>query len=146
MRKAIFLLALLVMPAFAVDMTNLQVVVTNLAGKPVDNASVIIRFVKGRSAAKFGAKAGLIIFGGLTALLWIGLFCFAIAAAIRKGAPVSDELGRLAEGRALEYFGWSLLQVVILALISGMAGAVVGGLGSLFRRKPRDDKPAIDEL
>lgn len=42
--------------AFAADQTNLTVVVTNERGKPVDNASVIIKFVQGRSAAKLGAK------------------------------------------------------------------------------------------
>ncbi len=56
MRKAIILLVLMLLPLGAVDLTNLQVVVTNQAGKPVDNASVIVKFVKGRSAVKFGAK------------------------------------------------------------------------------------------
>jgi hypothetical protein len=56
MRKAIVLLISALLPLAAADFTNLQVVVTNLDGKPVDNASVIIKFVKGRSAVKFGAK------------------------------------------------------------------------------------------
>lgn len=38
------------------DKTNLRIVVTNQAGKPVDNASVTVKFVAGRSKAKFGAK------------------------------------------------------------------------------------------
>ena len=44
------------LPLTAADETNLKVVVTNQAGKGVDNASVIIKFVQGRSKAKFGAK------------------------------------------------------------------------------------------
>ena len=44
------------LPLSAADQTNLKVVVTNQAGKPVDNASVIIKFVQGRSKVKFGAK------------------------------------------------------------------------------------------
>ena len=60
MRKAIVLLISALLPALLLaatpDFTNLQVVVTNQNGKPVDNASVIIKFVKGRSAVKFGAK------------------------------------------------------------------------------------------
>ncbi len=57
MRNAIILLLSALLPlAASDDLTNLQVVVTNQAGKPVDNASVIVKFVKGRSAAKFGAK------------------------------------------------------------------------------------------
>lgn len=42
--------------AFGGDMTRLQVTVTNLNGKPVDRASVIVRFIKGRSIAKLGKK------------------------------------------------------------------------------------------
>jgi len=56
MRNAIILLVSALLPLAAADFTNLQVIVTNQDGKPVDNASVIIKFVKGRSAAKFGAK------------------------------------------------------------------------------------------
>jgi hypothetical protein len=60
MRKVIILLISALMPALLAagtpDFTNLQVIVTNVDGKPVDNASVIIKFVKGRSAVKFGAK------------------------------------------------------------------------------------------
>ena len=38
------------------DTTKLQIVVTNQAGKAVDNASVTIKFIAGRSKSKFGAK------------------------------------------------------------------------------------------
>jgi hypothetical protein len=43
-------------PLAAADETRLQIVVTNQNGKPIDNASVIIKFVQGRSVTKFGAK------------------------------------------------------------------------------------------
>jgi uncharacterized GH25 family protein len=56
MRKLILLAIAALLPLAAADQTNLKVVVTNQAGKPVDNASVIIKFVQGRSKVKFGAK------------------------------------------------------------------------------------------
>ena len=56
MRKILFLLASVVLPLAAGDETRLQIVVKNQSGKPVDNASVIVKFVQGRSIAKFGAK------------------------------------------------------------------------------------------
>ena len=37
-------------------MTKLQIEVKTHAGKPVDRASVVVRFVEGRSVAKFGKK------------------------------------------------------------------------------------------
>ena len=43
-------------PMLASDTTRLQVKITNLEGKPVDRASVIVRFVKGRNYAKLGKK------------------------------------------------------------------------------------------
>lgn len=46
--------ALLALPAIAADMTKIQVKVTNLDGKPVDRASVIVRFMSGRSVVKLG--------------------------------------------------------------------------------------------
>ena len=49
-------LALIAPPLAAADETRLQIVVTNQNGKPVDNASVIVKFVQGRSVTKFGAK------------------------------------------------------------------------------------------
>jgi hypothetical protein len=56
MRKLILLAMAAVLPLAAAEETNLKVVVTNQAGKAIDNASVIIKFVQGRSKAKFGAK------------------------------------------------------------------------------------------
>lgn len=59
MRKLLLLLVCAVVTAPtlpAADQTNLRIVVTNQAGKPVDNASVTVKFVAGRSKAKFGAK------------------------------------------------------------------------------------------
>jgi hypothetical protein len=40
----------------ATPMTKLTVTVTTLGGKPIDRASVIVRFVKGRSVMKLGKK------------------------------------------------------------------------------------------
>lgn len=40
----------------ATPMTTLRIEVTNDIGKPVDRASVIVRFVRGRSAVKLGKK------------------------------------------------------------------------------------------
>lgn len=56
MRKMLLALALVALPLAAADETRLQIVVTNQNGKPVDNASVIVKFVQGRSVTKFGAK------------------------------------------------------------------------------------------
>ncbi len=59
---------LLLAPAFAVfalslglradepGMTNLRIEVKNVRGKPVERASVVVRFVEGRSIAKLGKK------------------------------------------------------------------------------------------
>jgi hypothetical protein len=47
---------LLALPLVAGDMTKIQVKVTNLSGKPVDRASVIVRFIEGRSVVKLGKK------------------------------------------------------------------------------------------
>jgi uncharacterized GH25 family protein len=38
------------------QMTKLRVEVKNMDGKPVDNGSVLVRFIEGRSAAKLGKK------------------------------------------------------------------------------------------
>ncbi len=38
------------------ELTKLQIEVKNVDGKPVDRASVIVRFVQGRSKAKLGKK------------------------------------------------------------------------------------------
>jgi len=37
-------------------MTNLRVQVKNLSDRPVDRASVVVRFIEGRSVAKLGKK------------------------------------------------------------------------------------------
>jgi hypothetical protein len=50
-------LALLALPAPGADMTKLTVQVTSAdTGKPVDRASVVVRFVEGRSYIKLGKK------------------------------------------------------------------------------------------
>jgi len=38
------------------DLTKLQIEVKTRGGKPIERASVIVRFVEGRSIAKFGKK------------------------------------------------------------------------------------------
>jgi uncharacterized GH25 family protein len=58
MRALILSLALL-LPMFGADMTTLTIAVKTPGGKPVENASVIVKFVKGRSKAKFGKKIRL---------------------------------------------------------------------------------------
>ena len=50
------LFGLLALPLLAVDMTKIQVKVTTMSGKPIDRASVIVRFVEGRSVVKLGKK------------------------------------------------------------------------------------------
>ena len=56
-REALALTALFAVPAFAdTPMTALRVEVTNDIGKPVDRASVIVRFIKGRSVVKLGKQ------------------------------------------------------------------------------------------
>lgn len=56
MWKLVALAALIAVPLAAADETKIQIVVTNHNGKPVDNASVIVKFVEGRSITKFGKK------------------------------------------------------------------------------------------
>ncbi len=60
MRKLLALvasLAALSLPALADPaMTKLQIEVKTLGGKPIDRASVVVRFVQGRSVIKFGKK------------------------------------------------------------------------------------------
>ena len=58
MQRVVLLLVagLLAVPAFAKELSTVQIKVTNLDGKPVDRASVVVRFVKGRSAIKMGKK------------------------------------------------------------------------------------------
>ena len=58
MQRVVLLLVagLLAVPAFAKELSTVQIKVTNLSGKPVDRASVVVNFVKGRSAIKMGKK------------------------------------------------------------------------------------------
>ena len=58
MSKLVQLLAigLLALPLMAGDTTKIRVKVTNLNGKPVERASVVVDFVEGRSALKLGKK------------------------------------------------------------------------------------------
>jgi len=57
MRGLILLLSLaLVLPVAGADMTTLTIHVTSEAGKPIDRASVVVKFVQGRSKVKFGKK------------------------------------------------------------------------------------------
>jgi len=55
MRNALILVLALVTGASA-QMTKLRIEVKNLDGKPIDNGSVLVRFVEGRSAVKLGKK------------------------------------------------------------------------------------------
>jgi hypothetical protein len=50
------LLALVVTAWAATPMTKLNVQVTTMGGKPLENADVVVKFVKGRSAIKLGKK------------------------------------------------------------------------------------------
>jgi hypothetical protein len=52
----LFLALALVLPLTAGDLTRLQIVVTDQRGKPVDRASVIVKFVQGRSIKRLGGK------------------------------------------------------------------------------------------
>jgi hypothetical protein len=44
------------LPIFADDLTKIEIHVTSETGRPVDRASVVVKFVEGRSKVKFGAK------------------------------------------------------------------------------------------
>jgi hypothetical protein len=44
------------LPLLADDLTKLEIHVTNQVGHPIDNASVVVKFVEGRSKVKFGVK------------------------------------------------------------------------------------------
>ena len=55
MRYVILSLAL-TLPLLCADMTKLTIQVKSKSGKPVDHASVIVKFVKGHSVAKLGRK------------------------------------------------------------------------------------------
>ncbi len=53
-RRIVLLLALaaLAVPVWAAPMTTLRIEVKSAAGKPVERASVVVRFVEGRSIIK----------------------------------------------------------------------------------------------
>lgn len=55
MRYLILCLALS-LPFYGAEMTKLTIEVKNKAGKPVERASVIVKFVKGHSVVKLGKK------------------------------------------------------------------------------------------
>jgi len=52
----LFLTLTLVLPLAGADLTTLTIHVTTDAGKPIDHASVVVKFVQGRSKVKFGKK------------------------------------------------------------------------------------------
>lgn len=54
--RGLMLVLLLLLPLAAADMTTLTIHVTSQSGKPIDHASVIVKFVQGRSKVKFGKK------------------------------------------------------------------------------------------
>jgi hypothetical protein len=58
MRTLLLLSISALLPAFAADShkTSLTIVVTNQHGKPIEDASVVVKFVEGRSIVKMGAK------------------------------------------------------------------------------------------
>jgi uncharacterized GH25 family protein len=57
MRGLILFLSLaLVLPAAGPEMTTLTIHVATQSGKPVPDASVVVKFVQGRSKVKFGKK------------------------------------------------------------------------------------------
>ncbi|MEO7145881.1 MAG: hypothetical protein ABI165_20500 [Bryobacteraceae bacterium] len=56
MLKLALVLIGLLLPLSAAQMTKLHVSVTTVDGKPIDRASVIVRFVQGRSKVKLGKK------------------------------------------------------------------------------------------
>jgi len=49
-------MCMLALPLAAADLTKIKVVVNNERGKPVDRASVVVKFVGGRSLVKLGRK------------------------------------------------------------------------------------------
>lgn len=54
--RLVLSLALCVSTIFAGETTKITVKVTSLTGKPVDRASVVVKFVEGRSVVKLGKK------------------------------------------------------------------------------------------
>jgi hypothetical protein len=49
-------LLMVALPMLAADLTKIEIHVTSETGRPIDRASVVVKFVEGRSAVKFGAK------------------------------------------------------------------------------------------
>jgi Carboxypeptidase regulatory-like domain len=54
--RALILSLALVAPMLAADLTTLTISVKSTTGKPVEGASVIVKFVKGHSVTKLGKK------------------------------------------------------------------------------------------
>ena len=54
--RAVMLSLALLLPMLAADMTTLTISVKSPGGKPVEGASVIVKFVKGHSVVKLGRK------------------------------------------------------------------------------------------
>jgi hypothetical protein len=54
--RALILSIALLGPLLGADLTTLTISVKSPGGKPVEGASVIVKFVKGRDATKFGKK------------------------------------------------------------------------------------------
>ena len=54
--RALILSIALFLPVLGADMTTLTISVKSQTGKPVENASVIVKFQKGHSVAKLGKK------------------------------------------------------------------------------------------
>ena len=54
--RALMLSLALVLPMLGADLTTLTISVKSPSGKPVENASVIVKFVKGHSVTKLGKK------------------------------------------------------------------------------------------
>jgi hypothetical protein len=56
MRKFLATVFLATAPMFAADLTKLEIHVTTESGRPIEQASVVVKFKEGRSPVKFGAK------------------------------------------------------------------------------------------
>jgi hypothetical protein len=56
MTKFVVTVLLAALPMLAEDLTKLQIRVANQVGHPIEQASVVVKFVDGRSPVKFGAK------------------------------------------------------------------------------------------
>jgi len=54
--RALILSLALALPILAADMTTLTISVKSTTGRPVEGASVIVKFVKGHSVTKLGKK------------------------------------------------------------------------------------------